>query len=168
MNFNPNAKFGDKYAFFGADDDPLFVVGKGAFSTVRLAIRRPAGDSESPSVDRYREEEQTRYAVKLVDKKKLSSIEIRCLRNEAHILKSMNHPNIVRCFDYFEDSSFCYIVLEYLEGGDLVHLIMQKDHFNEKLARDIVVKLLSALEHCHKKNIVHRSVDEAFFLCAFF
>lgn len=68
----------------------------------------------------------------------------------------MKHPNIVQAFDFFEDKDSFYIVLEYLEGGELFDRLIEKAVYNESEARDLYIALLSAVKYCHSKELVHR------------
>lgn len=50
----------------------------------------------------------------------------------------MDHPNIVRVYEYFEDRSHYFIVLEYILGGDLMDLLEEMKRFTEKLAAEVI------------------------------
>ena len=51
--------------------------------------------------------------------------------NEIGILTKLDHPNIVKIYEYFEDSKRFYIVQENIEGGELFYEIIKKGRFNE-------------------------------------
>eukprot|EP00596_Hydrurales_sp_CCMP1899_P006881 CAMPEP_0119034050 /NCGR_PEP_ID=MMETSP1177-20130426/1100_1 /TAXON_ID=2985 /ORGANISM="Ochromonas sp, Strain CCMP1899" /LENGTH=400 /DNA_ID=CAMNT_0006991251 /DNA_START=71 /DNA_END=1273 /DNA_ORIENTATION=+ len=119
------------------------VLGKGAFSTVRLATSK---------------EDQKKWAAKVVDKLNLPKEDNDSLRSEVKILQMMKHDNIVTCKDFFEEAKSFYLVLEFMEGGELFDRIVQKTYYNEKEAKDLVVILLSAIKYCHDRNIVHRDL----------
>lgn len=86
----------------------------------------------------------------------------------------MNHPNIVRLFDVFEENNEILLVLEfignilnyyiigiiryYIDGGELFDRIVAKTCYNEKEARDLVFLLLSTIDYCHDRHIVHRDL----------
>jgi serine/threonine protein kinase len=116
-------------------------LGQGAFSLVRLATNRATND---------------KVAIKIVDRKNLPADDEESLRSEVEILQKMNHPNIVRCFDFFEEEKNFYVVMEYLDGGELFDRIVKKTCYNEKEARDLVATLLKAIKHCHDNDVVHR------------
>lgn len=100
--------------------------------------------------------DKSKVAVKIVNRRNLSADDEASLRQEVKILQELSHPNIVGCIDFFEEEKQFYVVLEYLDGGELFDRIVQKTYFNEKEARDLVVVLLIALKYIHDKNIVHR------------
>lgn len=80
------------------------------------------------------------------------------LNNEIKILKQLDHPNIVKLYEVYSDSSNIYLITEYLEGGELFDLILKSKHFNENIAAKIMKQLLSAICYCHSKKIVHRDL----------
>jgi len=57
--------------------------------------------------------------VKIIEKKNMKPIEIYQQRREIEVLKVSQHPNICGLIDLFENSEFYYLVLEYMQGGDL-------------------------------------------------
>jgi calcium/calmodulin-dependent protein kinase I len=71
-------------------------------------------------------------------------------------MQSLQHEHIVHLFDFFEEEKYYYLVLEYMEGGELFDRVVKKTVYNEKEARDVVKILVSAIKYCHDRNIVHR------------
>lgn len=80
------------------------------------------------------------------------------LQNEIDILKQVDHPNIVKFYDIYEDEKYMYIVMELLGGGELFDQIMKKETFSEKESRDIIAPIFDALIYCHNIGIVHRDI----------
>ena len=60
--------------------------------------------------------------------------------------------------DFFDEKDKMYVVMEYLEGGCLFDRIVQKKHYNELHARDLIYIFLIALKHCHDKGVIHRDL----------
>lgn len=58
-------------------------------------------------------------AVKIIDKSKASKEEIDTLINEVEIMKKLDHPHIVKVYEYYQDEKFFYIVSEMCSGGEL-------------------------------------------------
>lgn len=52
--------------------------------------------------------------------------------NEVEILKSIDHPHIVKIYEYFEDENHIFIVMEFLDGGELFDKIKEQEFFTEK------------------------------------
>lgn len=77
---------------------------------------------------------------------------------ELNILKEIDHPNIVKLYDLYEDEKFYYLVTEYLSGGELFDRIQKKKHFSEVDAAKYMRQVMSAVAYCHSKNIVHRDL----------
>jgi calcium-dependent protein kinase len=80
------------------------------------------------------------------------------IKNEIAIMKLVDHPNIVKLFEFFEDDENFYIITEYCNGGQLFEAIMQKKTFSENEAANIMMQVLSAIAHCHQRKVVHRDV----------
>ena len=94
-------------------------------------------------------------AVKAIERKHIDS---NSFSNEIAILKTVDHPNIIKLFDCYYDNNYYYMVEEYCSGGDLFDYIQKVKNFSEKIAATIFNQLLSAINHLHKKNIVHRDI----------
>mmetsp|Transcript_3280 Transcript_3280/g.10065 ORF Transcript_3280/g.10065 Transcript_3280/m.10065 type:complete len:358 (-) Transcript_3280:440-1513(-) len=118
-------------------------LGHGAFSTVRLAINYVNKD---------------KFAVKVVHKSKLKRADVDALHVEVGIISKLQHPHIVKYFDFTQDRSHYYIVLEVVAGGELFDRIVQRVYYSEKEARDLVWVLLDVLHHIHSKRIAHRDL----------
>jgi calcium-dependent protein kinase len=80
------------------------------------------------------------------------------LKNEIEILQDMDHPNIVKMYEYLEDEKRIYIVTEICKGGELFDEILNRAKFDEHDAAIVMKQLLSAINYCHKKSIVHRDL----------
>jgi calcium-dependent protein kinase len=73
-------------------------------------------------------------------------------------MKLVDHPNIVKLFEFYEDVNAFYIVTEYVQGGQLLEHIQRSKNFSENVAAKIMAQVLSAIHHCHEKNVVHRDI----------
>jgi serine/threonine protein kinase len=80
------------------------------------------------------------------------------LKDEIEILQELQHPNIIRLYDVFEEKDFYYLVTEKMAGGELFDRIVQKSYYNEKEARDTCVILFKAIQYCHDKQVAHRDL----------
>lgn len=120
------------------------TLGSGYFGTVKLAHL-----SDEPGKE---------YAVKSIDKTRLSPTQIECLSREIDILSTVDHPNIIRYYETYTDSRYFHIVTEYLSGGDLLTGMARKKRYCEKDISSIINKLLSAISHIHSLGIVHRDL----------
>mmetsp|Transcript_25892 Transcript_25892/g.71290 ORF Transcript_25892/g.71290 Transcript_25892/m.71290 type:complete len:333 (+) Transcript_25892:475-1473(+) len=120
------------------------VLGTGAFSTVREGYHRSDTDIT--------------YAVKCINRKKLSEEDEAALLDEVAILKEMKHNHIIRLYDFFEEPSTYYLVMERMRGGELFDRIVAKAYYNEKEARDTCKIVLEAVLYCHKHHVAHRDL----------
>lgn len=77
---------------------------------------------------------------------------------EFSLLKSIDHPNIIRIYELFEDNKNYYLVTEYCKGEDIISQIRNSDDFKEQDAVNIFRQILSAILYCHDNNIVHRDI----------
>jgi len=73
------------------------------------------------------------------------------LKEELKILSTLDHPNIVKYYEHYEDTQYMYLVMEYCSGGELFEKIASQKNqvFNESEAASIMKKLLRAINHCH-------------------
>jgi calcium/calmodulin-dependent protein kinase I len=92
------------------------TIGKGSFATVKKAKHRQTGE---------------RFAVKVLSKKKMSEEDKIAMHTEIEILKQVDHPNIVKLIDVFEDERHLCLVMELMQGGELFDQILDKEQFSE-------------------------------------
>lgn len=120
-------------------------IGLGGFGEVRRCTHRITGAIR---------------AVKIYSKEQFgnNSIEQGKMLEEMEILKKLDHPNIIRVYDFFEDSKNYYLVMEYCEGGELFNKIEKMSRFSEDEAALIMRQLLSVVAFCHSFGIVHRDL----------
>lgn len=101
------------------------------------------------------------YAVKIIDTRKftmspgLSSEEI---REEAEMMRGLDHPNIIRIKDTYETESWIFIVMEYVRGGDLFDRIIERGRYSEVNTRSAMIQILDAVQYLHSKDICHRDL----------
>ena len=117
------------------------VLGQGSYSVVRNGVRIS---------------DKRPVAVKIVTRSKLNATDEANLKREVGILFSLDHPNIVKVLDFFEEDRFFYVVLEKMCGGELFDRLMEKAVYTEGEARDLAIVLLKAIKYIHDRDIVHR------------
>lgn len=78
--------------------------------------------------------------------------------NEIGILKKLDHPNIVKIFEFYNTPGGYFLITEFCDGGELFKEIAAKAPFSEKVAGHIMYQLLSAVNYCHSNNIIHRDL----------
>ena len=77
---------------------------------------------------------------------------------EVSILARLDHPNIMKIFELYEDSHNFYVVSELIRGGELFDYISKKQSLSESLAATIMKQVFSAVNYLHRHNIVHRDL----------
>ena len=85
---------------------------------------------------------------------------IESIKREIDILRSLEHPNIVKYFETYEDEHFLHIVMEYIPGDNLFKMITNKSYvsFTEKDINEIMIYLLKSVLFLHHNGIVHRDI----------
>lgn len=80
------------------------------------------------------------------------------LEREISILRKLNHQNIIKLHEVYENELYIHLVLEYLEGGELLTHIKKIGLYSEKDACCAIKCVLEALDYCHTRNIMHRDL----------
>jgi len=78
--------------------------------------------------------------------------------NEINILKQMDHPNIVKIFEFFIQPNAFYLVTEFCSGGELFNKIVEKGPFSEEFTAFIMYQIFSSVFYCHCMGIIHRDL----------
>lgn len=94
------------------------------------------------------------FALKSIDLRVINDDHLRELRNEIEVLKTLDHPNVVRAYETFQQKKNIHLIMENLTGGDL----HTRHPYTEREAATIVGKILSAILYMHSKNIIHRDI----------
>ncbi|XP_075043811.1 serine/threonine-protein kinase MARK2 isoform X5 [Mixophyes fleayi] len=133
-----------------ADEQPhignyrlLKTIGKGNFAKVKLARHVLTGKE---------------VAVKIIDKTQMNSSSLQKLFREVKIMKVLNHPNIVKLFEVIDTEKTLYLVMEYASGGEVFDYLVAHGRMKEKEARSKFRQIVSAVQYCHQKLIVHRDL----------
>ena len=98
------------------------------------------------------------YAVKIVSKAEICHADEISLEEEISILRTLDHPYIIKLYGVFNEPKYYYLVTELMRGGELFDRIMMKKSYNEKEARDVCRMLFEAVAFCHQHSIVHRDL----------
>mmetsp|Transcript_25839 Transcript_25839/g.25117 ORF Transcript_25839/g.25117 Transcript_25839/m.25117 type:complete len:195 (-) Transcript_25839:736-1320(-) len=97
-------------------------------------------------------------AIKVLSKSKLDNDEIKQIYEEVKVLQTLDHPNIVKYYETYEDTKFMFLVMEHCPNGELFDKITDGEHFTEKDAADMMEKLFKAIIHYQSYNMVHRDI----------
>ena len=125
----------------------LQVLGQGAFSTV-YHVRHKKNLDE--------------YAMKVIQKSRIKTKkQQKSLKNEIEIQRSLQHPNIIQLFDFFDDDDHFYLLLEYNPGCDLRTALQREGKFSEISCKDILKQLVGAVNFLQASGIMHRDLKLA-------
>jgi serine/threonine-protein kinase len=83
---------------------------------------------------------------------------VRRFRREVEASARLSHPNIVAAVDANQDDGVHYLVMDYVEGTDLFHLVKEKGPLTPDVALDYVLQAARGLEHAHERGMVHRDI----------
>ncbi|XP_034654933.1 serine/threonine-protein kinase MARK2-like isoform X19 [Drosophila subobscura] len=119
------------------------TIGKGNFAKVKLAKHLPTGKE---------------VAIKIIDKTQLNPGSLQKLFREVRIMKMLDHPNIVKLFQVIETEKTLYLIMEYASGGEVFDYLVLHGRMKEKEARVKFRQIVSAVQYCHQKRIIHRDL----------
>jgi calcium-dependent protein kinase len=98
-------------------------------------------------------------AMKIIFKHKdTSKLEEMEILNEIEIMKRLDHPNIVKIFEYYNTKKAFYLIMEYCSGGELYYEIINRAPFNEETSSYIIYQVMSVVFYCHSNYVVHRDL----------
>ena len=132
---------GDPYEFY----EEVKLLGEGSFGKV-FKVRHKIS--------------RVLRAMKLIhkDKAQIGEEDEKAMINEINVLKSLDHPNIMKIYEYYNTEKCLYIITELLTGGELFDKISSSSHLSEKVSKYIMKQLLSAVDFCHDNGIIHRDL----------
>lgn len=137
---------------------PISFILKNEYDfTLIYRLGQPISQSHTAEVRIcFLRETNEKRAVKIY-KKDISQSKRESVLKEISILKSLDHPNIIRIYEYFESLSHIHIVMEYCSGGEFMTDIIKKHALNELQIKKFIRQILSATNYMHECGIVHRN-----------
>ena len=119
-------------------------LGEGAFASVYLVKNKIT---------------KTISAMKVIKKSQnFSEEEEQEIINEINILKAMDHPNILKIFEFYSNKDSYSIITEYCSGGELYEEMDDNGPFDERYTAYVMYQIFSAINYCHNMNIIHRDI----------
>ena len=82
------------------------------------------------------------------------------IEREINILKNLDHPNVMKIYEFLEDESNYYLIQEFCDGGDLDTILNGKKVYCEFLVKFIMYQVLLAINYLHSNNIVHQDIKK--------
>ena len=127
------------------------------FNDVRIVRRLAKGGMGAVYLGEKPDGRQVAVKILTEEFSKMPGIEGRFKREGTSTAK-LDHPNIVQTLEMGRDDRYVFIVMEYVEGGSLVDLIVKERRLPPKRAVEIACDVLAGLQHAHERGIVHRDV----------
>eukprot|EP01087_Luapelamoeba_hula_P012824 TRINITY_DN361_c0_g1_i1.p1 TRINITY_DN361_c0_g1~~TRINITY_DN361_c0_g1_i1.p1 ORF type:complete len:351 (-),score=82.96 TRINITY_DN361_c0_g1_i1:244-1296(-) len=118
-------------------------IGKGGFSIVYSATRK---------------KDKEEFAVKCIKKEMVEGEDIKLLRREVQIMKRLDHPNILKLYEVYEDDVQFFLVMELVKGKELFDKIVERGMYSERDASNIIYQVVSAVDYLHENGIAHRDL----------
>jgi calcium-dependent protein kinase len=103
-------------------------------------------------------------AIKTIPKGKMRNVDR--FKKEIAIMKMMDHPNIIKLFETFEDHRNIYLVMELCSGGELFDKIIEAQHFGEESVGHLAKEMIGGLHYMHSNNFAHRDLKPENYLLA--
>ena len=120
------------------------LIGQGAFGKVNLGLNILTGRI---------------VAIKSFNKKALSKNNTeKKILYETDLMKQLDHPNITKILELFETEDYIFIILEYINGGNLFSFVKKRRKLSEKTAKFLFKQIIEGIKYIHSKNIVHRDI----------
>jgi len=117
------------------------IIGEGAFGQVRMCT-----DKQS----------ETKRAVKMIQKS--AQGQVAKMMEEIEIISLLDHPNIVRLYESFQDRKTVFLIMELCDGGELFERIIAAGAFTEAVAAKCVKQMFLAINYLHQNLIIHRDL----------
>uniref|UniRef100_A0A5B7A2D0 non-specific serine/threonine protein kinase n=1 Tax=Davidia involucrata TaxID=16924 RepID=A0A5B7A2D0_DAVIN len=120
------------------------TLGEGSFGKVKYAKNVETGDS---------------VAIKIIDRDRvLRHKMVEQIKREISTMKLIKHPNVLKLFEVMASKTKIYIVLEYVDGGELFDQIAKHGRLKEDEGRRYFQQLINAVDYCHSRGVYHRDL----------
>jgi hypothetical protein len=127
------------------------LIGQGGFAKVNLGLNVLTG--RVVAIKSFNKTKKTKYGDNLnMDK----------ILYEINLMRKLNHPNITKILETFEDEKFYFIIMEYINGGNLFSYVKKRRKLSEKVAKFLFRQIILAIKHIHSQLIVHRYQNHKF------
>lgn len=116
-------------------------MGKGAYGTVAKVMHKKTGAIR---------------AMKIIAKDNLKpGFSDEEIQREINILKTLDHPGIIKIYEFYSDDDYYYLINEFCSEGDLSEKLIAAKYFDECIVKVLMFQIFSAVLYLHSKNIIH-------------
>ena len=116
-------------------------MGKGAYGTVMKVMHKKTG---------------TIRAMKIIPKDNLRpGFTEEEIQREIDILKNLDHPGVIKIYEFYNDDDYYYLINEFCSDGDLSEKLIEAKYFDECIVKVLMFQIFSAVLYLHSKNVIH-------------
>ena len=101
---------------------------------------------------------ETVRAMKIIDKQHIEKGQEKQLFEEIEILRKLEHPNIMKIYEYFIDQKYIYIISEFLDEGDLLGKLKKLNSMSELVVKFLMSQILDAVAYLHANRVFHGDI----------
>ena len=123
------------------------IIGQGGFAKVNLGLNVLTG--RVVAIKSFNKTIKTKYG---------ENINMDKILYEINLMRKLNHPNITKILETFEDDKFYFIIMEYINGGNLFSYVKKRRKLSEKISKFLFKQIILAIKHIHSQLIVHRDI----------
>ncbi|ODV60668.1 cAMP-dependent protein kinase [Ascoidea rubescens DSM 1968] len=136
------------------------TISKGKYNLTDFQIMRTLGTGSFGRVHLVRSIHNGRYyAIKVLKKEKIIKMkQVEHTNDERRMLKLVEHPFLIRMWGTFQDSKNLFMVMDFIEGGELFSLLRRSQRFPNPVAKFYAAEVILALEYLHSFNIIYRDL----------
>lgn len=136
------------------------TVSKGKYSLADFRILRTLGTGSFGRVHLVRSAHNGRYyAIKVLKKQQVVKMkQVEHTNDERRMLKLVEHPFLIRMWGTFQDSKNLFMVMDYIEGGELFSLLRKSQRFPNPVAKFYAAEVTLAIEYLHSHDIIYRDL----------
>lgn len=136
------------------------TVSKGKYSLADFHIMRTLGTGSFGRVHLVRSVHNGRYyAIKVLKKQQVVKMkQVEHTNDERRMLKLVEHPFLIRMWGTFQDLKNLFMVMDYIEGGELFSLLRKSQRFPNPVAKFYAAEVVLALEYLHSHDIIYRDL----------
>jgi len=134
------------------DFEPIKVLGQGSYGKVLLVREKVTGRL-------FAQKQLKKASLVINETNEVHKKNYERTLNEKNILEQVNHANIVKLYYAFQDHNKVYLILEYLDGGELFHHLAEQKYMSEKNASFYIAQIIVALRYLHLNlKVIYRDL----------